>query len=1173
MGIMRFGPPTELILRLKQAFGTATFIETGTYLGGTALWASKVFDRVITIEASEELYKQVVEKFGRIKHIEFMLGDSKEKLADVAAGLKGPAIFWLDAHWSGGATSGENAQCPLLEEIKTINDSEYEHFIFIDDARLFMSPPPEPLLVNQWPDIATVINALKNCDKDRYIVIIEDVLIAAPLLAKTELSTYCQKLNTRLWKEYGKDQVQKNPVLPAERSESQQSARFFTVAPPGKSDPAPALRHTVPMPERCESGFPQAPLTKHEIEVIGKFISPGDVVFDVGAYMGGWTREVFRQHRDVRAHLFEPVPTSYRRLEEEFSGEIHTGQVVVNNLAVSSREETRQIYFYTDRPAWSTFHRRLVVEKQTTVQGPKTLNVCTMMIEKYCREKNIERINFLKIDTEGNELEVLKGAEELLRNGRIDYLQFEYGGTFSDAGITLEDVFEYLRRMQYEMFRLSDGAPKRITYITSAEEDYKYCNYLAVNERFKSKVAGQPTAMPDFRQQCARYGIRPRGIIHIGAHEGKEAEKYLRMGAEKVLLIEANPAVYERLKANVAGLAGVQTVNCAISNVNGSTTLHVTSMDQSSSILPLKHHRQIYPKITEVGRITVRCCTLDTLLGEMGLSPSDFNIINIDIQGAELLAFQGAADLLKHVDCINTEVNYEELYEGCAQIEQIDDFLKGFGFERKAVTSPYHWSWGDAFYVRAVKSEVADRPVITVTSLGRDGRFGNQLFQYAFLKIYAKQHNLDVQAPNWIGQSLFGHTDKLVLQRRPKVKEKSNDLAKALIPNARERFENVDFQGYFQYHTSFYAPYKDYFRRLFEPVEEIRRRLEKAMEVLRQMGKTVVGLHLRRADYGYGHFFVAPSQWYKEWLKNLWLGLDKPVLFIASDEPEIVTADFREYEPVTSEQLGLDWPAAEFYPDFYILSQCDIVAISNSSFSFLACMLNERGKAFYRPRLSQQSLIPFDPWNSEPILRDEVVSKTFYTPQQIKQMQQSKCHDKAAEELAAKGIEELERGSVIETMNYFDGSAMLSAGLAERMCSRALSKLDKPTLKQIEDMAGQRLLVGPKNKGAKLLLEGCRHQLEGHDLFKKGMEKLRTAEPGEALSCFAKTATAFPELVNLHFAMATAYAQLGKLYSAKKECEVELKLQPTHSGVKELLDRINRAIVEYERSKEEKILR
>jgi hypothetical protein len=72
----------------------------------------------------------------------------------------------------------------------------------------------------------------------------------------------------------------------------------------------------------------------------------------------------------------------------------------------------------------------------------------------------------------------------------------------------------------------------------------------------------------------------------------------------------------------------------------------------------------------------------------------------MDIQGAELLALQGAVETLQSIDAINTEINYEELYEGCALVHQLDDFLAHQGFTRVATVTPYHPSWGDAFYVR-----------------------------------------------------------------------------------------------------------------------------------------------------------------------------------------------------------------------------------------------------------------------------------------------------------------------------------------------------------------------------------------------------------------------------------------------------------------------------------------
>lgn len=263
--------------------------------------------------------------------------------------------------------------------------------------------------------------------------------------------------------------------------------------------------------------------------------------------------------------------------------------------------------------------------------------------------------------------------------------------------------------------------------------------------------------------------------------------------------------------------------------------------------------------------------------------------------------------------------------------------------------------------------------VISMSSLGSNGRFGNQIFQYAFLKIYALKNKLRVETPAWIGQHLFGHKDPPITRQLPMVRQITYRLDRDPIPNAPVPFKNVDFWGYFQYNTQYYAPYKDYFRSLFKPVPAIETKMEEALALLRSKGKTVVGLHLRRGDYGtYGpnsNFYVTPSWWYKEWLHGFWENMDNPVLFIASDELENELFHFSEFNPVTSKDLGAILPEASFYPDFYLLSHCDWVAISNSSFSFAACMLNVQGKYFVRPYPNISTFIPFDPWNSEVLIR------------------------------------------------------------------------------------------------------------------------------------------------------------------------------------------------------------
>lgn len=198
MGIVRMGPPTELIYELKAAFGISRFVETGTFLGDTAYWASKLFEKVITIERSDSIYKQTRQKYGHINNIEFLYGDTKYKLPEILLNIGTPAIFWLDAHWCGGQSYGKGDACPLIQEIETINKSPYDNFIFIDDARLFMSPPPRPHLIDQWPDISMILNALTSVHNGKYIVIIEDVIIAVPIVAKSIVAQYCQQVNTKL---------------------------------------------------------------------------------------------------------------------------------------------------------------------------------------------------------------------------------------------------------------------------------------------------------------------------------------------------------------------------------------------------------------------------------------------------------------------------------------------------------------------------------------------------------------------------------------------------------------------------------------------------------------------------------------------------------------------------------------------------------------------------------------------------------------------------------------------------------------------------------------------------------------------------------------------------------------------------------------------------------------
>ena len=194
MGIYSMGPPTEYVGSLHHFHGVQTFVETGTYLGETARWASSIFESVITIERSPELYQALARKTDNPPNVKYVFGNTRDELPGVVENLNGPAVFWLDAHWSGGTTYGQTDECPLIDEISLINASSARHFILIDDARLFLAPPPPPHNAKAWPGIARVLEVLDTSTVNRYTVVVQDCIISVPGEEQDRLIEYCRSL-------------------------------------------------------------------------------------------------------------------------------------------------------------------------------------------------------------------------------------------------------------------------------------------------------------------------------------------------------------------------------------------------------------------------------------------------------------------------------------------------------------------------------------------------------------------------------------------------------------------------------------------------------------------------------------------------------------------------------------------------------------------------------------------------------------------------------------------------------------------------------------------------------------------------------------------------------------------------------------------------------------------
>jgi FkbM family methyltransferase len=199
-------------------------------------------------------------------------------------------------------------------------------------------------------------------------------------------------------------------------------------------------------------------------------------------------------------------------------------------------------------------------------------------------------------------------------------------------------------------------------------------------------------------QLLAQRGIHVRGALHIGAHECEEMRFYNDMGitANNVIWIDAIQKKVDEAKAR-----GVPNVYQAVvtDKDDQTVTFHVTNNVQSSSILEFGSHAKHHPHVHFVNNVELSTVTIDTFFQRNELNPANYDFWNFDIQGAEMLALLGATNALQYPKALYLEVNTEEVYKGCAKMDEIDKFLGERGFTR-VKTDITQYGWGDALYVR-----------------------------------------------------------------------------------------------------------------------------------------------------------------------------------------------------------------------------------------------------------------------------------------------------------------------------------------------------------------------------------------------------------------------------------------------------------------------------------------
>lgn len=210
------------------------------------------------------------------------------------------------------------------------------------------------------------------------------------------------------------------------------------------------------------------------------------------------------------------------------------------------------------------------------------------------------------------------------------------------------------------------------------------------------------------------HNIKVSGVIHVGAHRGEEIFYYEKLGAKKVIWIEPNPDVFSELEIALSEAeTSIESYGFCVAASDedleevdfhicyGPDAGFMIGNKGCSSLLKPKGRFEEWHKKT----ITVESVKLDTLMDLNNFNYSDFQILDMDTQGAELLVLKGASKVLEHVNYITTEATWSNPdYVDNVMFDELVDYLKFYGFEHQEIVE--HTSdWGDVLFVKNKTNE------------------------------------------------------------------------------------------------------------------------------------------------------------------------------------------------------------------------------------------------------------------------------------------------------------------------------------------------------------------------------------------------------------------------------------------------------------------------------------
>jgi len=221
-----------------------------------------------------------------------------------------------------------------------------------------------------------------------------------------------------------------------------------------------------------------AATTSEEVKVIAHFVKIRNIkkvlALDVGANIGNWSASIIEAIPTALVFAFEPSRQAFIDLDERFNT---FENVQCMNFALGQSDEKSVLYADKSASGLASLSKRRVGHFGIEFNFQEEINITKLDTWIKSKSKDFSP-NILKMDVEGHELDVLKGAGESLNS--IEIVQFEFGGSNIDSRTFFQDFWYFFMELGFDIYRISPSGFFLITKYLEADETFRPTNYVAV---------------------------------------------------------------------------------------------------------------------------------------------------------------------------------------------------------------------------------------------------------------------------------------------------------------------------------------------------------------------------------------------------------------------------------------------------------------------------------------------------------------------------------------------------------------------------------------------------------------------------------------------------------------------------------------------------------------------